>query len=239
MDAEAKFIIEVTGYIKKKEKLVPVGDNIVSNTCVLESLYPFPGYYGNNLPDKSQPRSIYFVLGEAYTFEDIARKTKNIKRRFEHDFNASDGKIIITPYEYNCIRIKYLRSFNFLPDLQSEYMKEKIKFHKEKEFNKEAIIKINKVFRVFEEEDGIYRDSEDAFKCYLEVPEKLDWESFASITADIKNNLINNRFDAAQGVFFRSKEVVDVIRIFDQEKDKNKMKKLRNMYLEKIRKIYK
>jgi hypothetical protein len=239
MDSETRYIVEVTGYIKKKEKLVPVGDNIVQNTCVLESLYPFPGYYGNNFPDKSQPRSIFFVLGESYTFEEIGRKTKNIKKRFKHDFNASDGKIIITPYENECIRIKYLRSFNFLPELQREYIKENVRFHKEKEFNKEAIIKINKVFQVFEEDEGIYRDAEDDFKCYLEVPEKLEWEKFASITADIKNNLVNNRFDAAQGVFFRSNEIVDVIRIFDQEKEIQKMRKLRNMYLEEIRRIYK
>jgi hypothetical protein len=239
MDTEDRFIVEVTGYIKKKEKLVPVGDNIVSNTCVLESLYPFPGYYGNNFPDKSQPRSIFFVLAESYTFEEIARKTKNIKSRFKHDFNASEGKIIIAPYEYPSIRIKYLRSFNFLPQLQREYIKENIKFHKEKDFNKEAIIKINKVFQVYEEEKGIYRDSEDDFKCYLEVPEKLEWETFAYITANIKNNLVNNRFDAAQGVFYCTDEIVDVIRIFDQEKDIQKMHKLRNMYLEEIRRIHK
>jgi hypothetical protein len=239
MESKSDYIAEITGYIKKQEKLTPVGDNIVQNTCVLESLHPFPGYYGNNFPDKSHPRSIFFILGATYSFEDIARKTKIIKQRFDHDFNASEGKIIIGPYEYNCIRVKYLQSFNFLPELQREYMKENVKFHKEKNINKEAIIKINKIFQVFEKEEGIYGDAEDEYKCYLEVPEQLEWNSFTAITANIKNNLVNNMFDAAQGVFFRSKEIVDVIRIYDQEKDIEKMKKLRNMYLEEIRRTYK
>jgi len=232
-------MIEVTGYIMKQEKLVPVGDNIMSNTCVLESLHPFPGYFGSNFPDKSQPRSIFFILREEYTFEDIARKTKNIKQQFQHDFNASEGKILITPYEYNCIRVKYLPSFNFLPDLQKEYMDEKVKFHKEKDINKEAIIKINKVFRVYEKEEGIYKDVDDEFKCYLEIPIQPEWKTFDSITSIIKNNLVNNRFDAALGVLYRSNEIIDVIRIYDREKNPEKMKKLRNMYLEEIRKLKK
>ncbi len=232
-------IVEVTGYIMKQEKLVPVGDNVMHNTCVLESLHPFPGYYGSNFPDKSQPRSIFFILSEAYSFEEIARKTRNIKQRFQHDFNASEGKILTTPYEYNCIRVKYLPSFNFLPELQKEYMDEKVKFHKEKNISKEAIIKINKVLRVYEKEEGIYRDTEDDFKCYLEIPFQPEWKTFHSITSNIKNNLVNYMFDAALGVLYRSHEIVDVIRIYDREKEPEKMKKIRDMYLEEIRKLNK
>ena len=231
--------IEVTGYIMKQEKLVPVGDNIISNTCVLESLHPFPGYYGSNFPDKSHPRSIFFILRETYTFEEIARKTRRIKQHFQHDFNASEGKIFTTPYEYSCIRVKYLPSFNFLPELQKEYKEENIKFHKEKNINKEAIIKINKVFRVYEKEEGIYKDVDDEFKCYLEIPMQPEWKMFDSITSNIKNNLVNYRFDAALGVLYRSNQLVDVIRIYDREKDPEKMKKLRNMYIEALRKINK
>ncbi|MGM0497085.1 MAG: hypothetical protein ACQESJ_04150 [Bacteroidota bacterium] len=232
-------IVEVTGYIKKQENLVPVGDNIMPNTCVLESLRPFPGYYGSNFPDQSQPRSIFILLREAHDFEEVARKTKNVKERFPHDFNASEGKILIAPYEYHCLRVKYLSSFNFLPELQKEYMEENIKFHKEKDIKTEAIIKINKVFRVYEKEQGVYRDVEDDYKCYLEIPMQLNWETFVSITADIKNNMVNYMFDAALGVLFRSKSIVDVIRIYDHEKDVEKMKKLRDMYLEEIRKMNK
>ena len=239
MEPSSSNIIEVTGYIKKQETLVPVGDNIMPNTCVLESLHPFPGYYGSNFPDKSHPRSIFFLLREAYSFEEIARKTKQIKQRFPHDYNASEGIILISPYEYNCIRVKYLPSFNFLPELQKEYMEENIKFHKEKDINTKAIIKIDKVFRVYEKEIGIYRDADDNYKCYLEIPEQLEWKTFVSITSNIKNNLVNYMFDAALGVLYRSKTIVDVIRIYDREKDIKKMEKLREMYLEEIRKLYK
>ena len=238
MEPSSGNIVEVTGYIKKKERLVPVGDNIIQNTCVLESLHPFPGYYGKNFPDKSQPRSIFFLLREPCSFEEIARKTKRIKQRFHHDFNASEGKIIISPYKYDCIRVKYLPSFNFLPDLQKEFQKEDVKFYKAKNIDSKAIIKINKVFRVCEKTEGIYRDAEDDFKCYLEIPDQLDYETFVSITANIKNNLVDFMFDAALGVFFRSRTIVDVIRVYDREKNLEKMEKLRNMYLEEIRKLH-
>jgi len=232
-------LIEVTGYIQKEEILTPVGDNIVANTSVLESLHPFPGYYGDNYPDKSQPRSIFILLNEPYSFEEIARKTKRIKRRFQFDFNASEGTIFISPYEYNCLRIKYLQSFTNLPELQKEYMNEHIKFYKGKDIRKKAIIRINKVFRVYESNGGIYKDADDPYKCYLEIPEKLPWEDFIRITRNIKNNLVDHMFDAALGVIYRSQELIDVIRIYDQEKDDSKMQKLKQMYLEEINRLYK
>ena len=231
--------IEVTGYIQKEETLTPVGDNIVTNTSVLESLHPFPGYYGDNHPDKSQPRSIFILLNEHYSFEEIARKTKRIKQRFQYDFNASEGTIFISPYEYNCLRIKYLQSFTNLPELQKEYMSEHIKFHKAKDIRQKAIIRLNKVFRIYESNGGIYKDADDPYKCYLEIPEKLPWENFVRITHNIKNNLVDNMFDAALGVLYRSQELVDVIRIYDRDKDDLKMQKLKRMYLEEISRLYK
>jgi hypothetical protein len=110
-------IIETVGYIKKEQKLTTIENNIIPNTLVLESIHPFSGFHGTNLPEDSKPRSLFLVLSKDYGFEEIARITKKIKKDFKYDFNASIGKIHFKTSSYTCIRIKYLKSFIFLPEL--------------------------------------------------------------------------------------------------------------------------
>jgi hypothetical protein len=232
-------IIEVTGYIKKREALSPIESNIIPNTCVLESQDPFPGYHGFNMPDEAEPRSLFFLISNTYSFEDIARRTKKIARQFGYDFNASIGSIYIQPYTYNCIRIKYLASFSLLPSLQELFIEEGVKFLKYKDIQEKGIIVVKKNFLVEEADDGIYRDLENPAKNYIELSEKLSWEKFSNITFTIKNNIIDNNFDAAVGVFYRLSGILDVARIYDRDNSLEKMRILKEMYNEEIRKSHK
>jgi hypothetical protein len=234
-----KPLLEITGYIKKREKLSNIESKIIDNTLVLENLNPFPGYLGENFPDLSSPRSIFFVVTENYSFEDIARKTKRIKKQVRHKFNASEGTIYIHPYEYKCIRIKYLCAFKLLQELQELYRDEGVKFARYKKIDKDSIITINKVFSVEEQDEGIYWDCNTESKYYIELPENISWNNFQNITANIKNNLDQNNFDAAPGVFYRRKEVKDVVRIYDKERNLERANQLKAMYWEEIRKSYK
>ena len=80
MDQE-KNLIETFGYIKKEQNLSTVENNIIPNTLVLESIHPFKGFHGANLPEESKPRSLFLVLSKDYSFEEIARITKKIKKK--------------------------------------------------------------------------------------------------------------------------------------------------------------
>ncbi|MFP4620005.1 MAG: hypothetical protein ACLFM7_01735 [Bacteroidales bacterium] len=232
-------IIEITGYIKKRETLATLSGNIVHNTCVLESSTPFPGYHGKNMPDESEPRSIFFLITNQFSFEDIARITRNIGRNCRYDFNASIGSVYIQPYTYHCIRIKFLKSFSLLPDLQELFIQEGVKFLKYKAINEKAIIVVNKNFLVEEQEEGIYLDLENKSKYYIELPEMLDWDTFSQFTFHIKNNLLDNNFDAALGVFYRINGIVDMIRVYDRDHSIEKMRVLKSRYEEEVRKSYK
>jgi len=101
--------------------------------------------------------------------------------------------------------------------------------------DEKGIIVIHKNFYVQEMEEGIYSDLEEV-KSYLELPVNLSWETFKEFTHDIKNNLTNNNFDAAQGIFFRKKGIVDVIRVYDCQPGYERFKMIREMYLERIKK---
>ena len=231
--------LEVTGYIKKLETLTTIESNTLENTLVLENLHPFPGYLGENFPDLSSPRSIFFVLSEDRSFEEIERKTKAIQQKVDYDFNGSEGVLYIHPYTYKCLRVKYLASFKHLKELQELYKKEGIKYARYKKIEKDAIITINKVFFVEEQDDGIYWDCNIGSKYYIELPEQISWDYFKQFTANIKNNLEKNNFDAALGVFFRRKEIADVIRVYDKERNLERANLLKNMYWEEIRRSYK
>lgn len=194
--------IEIFGYIKKEETLITVESNIIPNTFVLESLKPFPGYHGD-LPDKSQPFSLFLITTKDYSYEEIGRITKSICESISFNFNASHGYIHFKSETLFCIRLKYLRSFTFIPELQNFYKDGEIKFAKHKQINDSAIIVVNKTFNVAEIGEGIYKDLDDKSKYYFELPIQLSWEQFKKYTENIKYNFDNNNFDAAQGVFYR------------------------------------
>lgn len=232
--ANDKILIETMGYIKKEAHLSTVKDNIVPNTFVLESLHPYPGYHGKNLPEQSGPRSLFLILSNDYTFEDIARITKRIKEKVSYDFNASIGNIYFKTNSYSCIRIKYLKSFSFLPELQSLYQQEGVKFAKQKSIDKEGLIIIKKHFAVEELEEGIYRDIAEDSKFYIELPEDLKWDTFKDYTLYIRNNIDGSNFDAAQGVFYRNGGIIELVRLYICEGEFDMVGKIRKMYLDQI-----
>jgi len=230
-----KILIETIGYIKKEVTLSTVESNIISNTLVLESLHPYPGYHGSNLPEQTVPRSLFLVVSNEYTFEEIARITKKIKLIFKHDFNASIGNIYFKNSSFSCIRIKYLKSFTFLSELQGLFQDEGVKFAKQKSIEKQGLIIIKKHFYVDEIEDGIYRDIEESSKFYVELPKDLPWDSFKETTIHIKNNLDNSNFDAAQGVFYRKDGITEVVRLYIREGEFEKVAQIQSMYIDQIR----
>jgi hypothetical protein len=230
--------IETIGYIKKEVTLTTVENNIVPGTLVLESLYPYPGYYGENLPENPCPRSLFIVVDRAYNAEEIARIATKVKKEFTHDFDMSYGNIYFKSKTYPCLRIKYLKHFQFIPELQVLLKEQQVKYHKKKEIDEKAIIVVYKNFYVEEVEKYIYVDL-DENKSYLELPVQIPWETFKEFTHDIKNNLSDNNFDAAQGVLFRKKGIVDVVRLYDCKPGFERFKIIREMYLREIEKKYK
>lgn len=236
----ARHLIEVCGYVIKEETLATLENNILPHSWVLESLRPFPGYHGENLPDTSDPRSLFLMVHNGYTFEELARMVQTIYQRCTYTFNACEGTIYFHPYTYHCIRLKYLSSFEFIPQLQEFFEQQGVKFMKKRDVEQEGIIQIHKNFLVQEEqESGIYRDIYNPVKSYIELPEKVEWSDFKRYTHHIKNNLIDNNFDAALGVFFRKKGIVDVVRIYDSDQSLEKLQTLKAYYQEEIRKSYK
>ncbi|MEA3316547.1 MAG: hypothetical protein U9R54_01160 [Bacteroidota bacterium] len=230
-------LIETIGYLIKKEHLSSVKNYNYSNSSVFENSKPFPGYYGNNIPSESHNTSFFLLTSKLYSFEEIAKVSRKVKDIFKYDFNASPGKISFKISKYNCIRIKYLKNINLLSQLQALYFEEGIKFLKNKNIDSNGTIKIHKSFYIKEIENGLYIDLEEESKCYFELPELLLLKDFSLITKNIKNNLDNNQFDAALGLFYRNKGIVYIVRIYDKHKETDRIKSIKKMYLDEIKKL--
>ncbi|MCK4345031.1 MAG: hypothetical protein KAX05_07065 [Bacteroidales bacterium] len=226
-------IIETFGSITKFELLHTLESNILKNTFVLEILEPFPGYHGANLPSESAPHHIFLVTKRNYSSEEIWRVSQHIRQYFKHPFGARKAELHIFNTKLNSIRIKDLSSFTLIPELQSCYMSEGIEFRNKKTFNQGGLIKINKYFKLSEIEEGIFKDIANPNMYYLQIPFKLNWKHFETITYSIKNNLDNHNFDAALGVIYRQ-DLIDLVRIFETDSNLDRLKLLRERYLQEI-----
>ncbi len=228
--------IETFGHITKVEILHTLKSNIIENTFVLENFEPFPGYHGKNLPSGYDPHNLFFATKREYSYDEISRASVKIRNICNLSFGARPAELFIFNKKIPAIRVKELGSFEQIPELQKWYMNEDIFFAKKKNFNNEGVIKVWKHFELDEIENGIYKDLEVPIIYYLQIPVPLSWKVFESMTYSIKNNLDNSNFDAALGVIYL-KEIMDVVRIYEKGMNVDFLKKLRDNYLEEIRKL--
>jgi len=223
------------GSITKVEKLETLDSNILINTLVLEEVEPFPGYHGANLPSGYNPTAVYLIIKKKHTSIKMLRITQEISRHFKHEFDGTTANICINNDVYNAIRIRNLENIKILPELQKNYMYEGIKFLKKKSIKGDGIIELKKHFELEALGEGIYKDLEDPLMFYLRIPKHLSWQIFLEVTTSIKHNLDNLNFDGALGSIYL-KDIVDVVRIFAKDIELENLSKIRQQYLDELRK---
>jgi hypothetical protein len=71
---------------------------------------------------------------------------------------------------------------------------------------------------------------------YLKISRGMQWEDFKKITIVVKNNLENSTFDAAMAAIWTISGLMDVIRIYDQKQDIQRLGLIREKYEAEIQK---
>jgi len=231
-------IIQTIGGIAKEEDLFTLTNHVMPNTFVLENEVPYPGYHGKNLPTDPIPISVFLVTKEKYSTEKILRLNQKIRKYFDHPFDAVPGTICIRNETYPCIRIKNLDNYDLVEDLQKCFFSEGVQFRKKKNVNALGVIQLKKHFRLQVAYDGIYKDMDDDSMFYIRVPRQMNWQLFARITKDIRNNIDKDmaNFDAALGAIYID-DVVDMVRIYGREMNEVWLKEIQSRYLEEISKL--
>ena len=228
-------IFETLGYITKKETLASI-EHDTDNALVLETREPYPGYHGDNIPPKLIPLSILLVTDKKYSGEHVIRATMAVKKHYPDHFDATPGMVSLRNAMTPCIRIKDMASYHDIQSLIIAYRKAGIDFMKDKILDPfEGLIRIRKYFSLIVKGEGLYSDVDIPSMAYFEIPGLISWEMFEEITFGLKPNAEYNNFDAALGVFFTPKGVIDNIRIFHPEINMNEVIYLRDKYLEEIK----
>lgn len=232
-----KRTIQTFGTIIKKEQLASVENSTGGQALILESLQPFPGYHGTTIPDRLEPDSLFAVTSTMYSEERILRAIQAVKKVYPIHFNAAPGSLFLKNNPVNVIRFRCL-SYNAIAELIGYFKEMGIDFAKDKKVAPyECIIRINKFFKMEEIHEGVFMDSDNAETFYIEVPVQMDWNTFEQVSNQIKYNIEDNNYDAAQASVYNENGLLDLIRIYDQDCSPDKVLYIRNNYLEAISKI--
>jgi hypothetical protein len=228
-------VFEALGSIIKEEKLRCLKDKIMTNTCVLESDAPFPGYH-HDVPVVPVPRLVFLMTSKAYNREQVTRAAHNIKKYCPFKFDAASGEIFINNDKLSCVRIQGLENFEEIAELQSFFVDEGFKFMKQEKLRAKGIIKIKKTFMLEEVKPGIYCDKLNNKMGYFEIPASISWKLFEKITYTVRNNWKGEHFDAAQAFFYRNFDIIEVVRIYHRFQDIHILEELKQFYLNEIAK---
>ncbi len=229
--------LETFGSIIKEEQVKTVERGILPNTFVLENLGSFPGYYGAHLPVHKDPDSIFLVTVQKESTEKILRVTHEIKKRTELSFEGTPASLCIQNSDYNTIRLRYLKGFDHIAEIQEHYRDAGINFAKLKRIEETAVIQIKKIFKVEQITDKILKDEEKDMY-YLKIDEQLTWSHFKKVTKQIRNNIHLSAFDAALAVIYGA-NILDLIRIYSTSLKIEELELLHDKYEEFIAKSLK
>ncbi len=227
--------IERYGKIIKEENLWSVNDIGVPNTCILESMDPYFGYYAH-VPDESKPKFIYFITKTKYPLEDILRAYQRIRMTFP-DIDIAASQINLNGEKLSGIRIRNLEDYAKVGILQEKFLYEGIKFFTKQRNveNVPSIITTNKFFKLQDYcEKGIFMDMIQTNNGYFVIPVNMDWQNFKKLILYIKNNNADYYFDAAMGFFYDFSVITDIVRIYTKNNSYGFMNHLKQIFLSKM-----
>ena len=233
-------IIESVGILVKKEELSSVISETNSNKLILESTKPFPGYYDRHSgPFERDSHSLFAITKLMHNDERIIRCIQGIKNdpNPKHDFDGAPGTLQLKNETVNFVRFKLL-PYHLAGEILDLFTDKGIEFRRAKKIARyETFIRVRKFFSMKETMEGIYQDLTDKHTSYIILPTNLRWKMFEKITMDIKYNIDDKNFDAAQTSVFAKEGLVDFVRIYDRELCQGKLLHIKEKYLEAITRL--
>ncbi|SDB87240.1 hypothetical protein [Williamwhitmania taraxaci] len=231
---DTKLLLETIGTLTKVEDV----DSIqVSDWLVIENSQPYPGYHSQFDADAEKPRTLFFITKERIGKEILLRKSAIIRQRFDQCFDATPCQLTIYSDVYHGIRIKYLKNFSLIPELMRHYNDEGISFRKYRKISAAATITIFKYFSLEEISKGIYQDLDEKYERYVEISQELSIDVFVKLARIVRNNMVNNNFDAALAVFHRKHGIVDAVRVFESTCTLERLKEIQREFELQLRRL--
>ena len=230
-------IIERYGGVLKEEPLTCVeNDLILKNTCVVEAVSPYFGFY-NEVRSNTQPKMVYFILDHYFSLEDLVRATTNVQKKVSFTIDAVTGSITIHNQTCYVIRILNIDNYNHIKMLQQFYIDEGLQFKKKhKNFKEEmGIIKLRFFFTLNPIDEATYVDHNDSNIGYFKIPHKINWDDFKNTTTEVKADTDLLFFDASRAYMYEQKSITDMIKVYRENLTVENLKCIRDRYLKLIK----
>ena len=226
------------GGLTKEEPLACIDDNILMpDTCVLESVGPFSGYYCDMVSGQ-KPQYLYLILEEPCTFETITRATLKVWELFGHPIDVVTGRITLLSQTVQMLRVRDLSKYNDILSIQQHYRDLGIQFkRKTKKFTDESgIIQLEKFFYLGPLGSDLYVDQSQPHHGYFLIPHMIEWKAFKELTKTVKYEKNLLFFDAATAYFYEGQKIKDMVRIYRENLTVDILKAIRDRYLKLIAK---
>jgi hypothetical protein len=233
---EAPNIIERYGGVVKEEPLSCIqNDLILKNTCVIEAVSPYFGYY-NELKTSTKPQMVYFILDGYFSLEFLMRATVKIQQKVSFPIDAVTGSITMHNQTCNIIRFLNLKNYSHITMLQQMYIEEGLKFKKiSKSFENEmGMIKLRRFFSLIPIGDGMFLEHCQPNIGFFVIPRNIVWEDFKKITTEVKYDTDLLYFDAARAFMYENRNITDMVRIYRENLTEEKLATIKNRYFKII-----
>lgn len=212
------------GTVTRKDRII-LNDRIDdSPALVFIAEHPYSGYYGDTVPEKKEPQSVFLVTDHDYDDNTIIRAIQAVKKDFDHAFDAVPGTISFLNKQLVMIRVRCL-SYEHIPLLVTAFRNAGINFMVQRKFpHFDAIIRVTKYFKTEEVEEGVFLDIHNPCYAYLQIDRHLSWDSFEDIYRDVRNNITEFSFDAALATMYNENGILDFVRIYDGKRSVEKLR---------------
>lgn len=228
---------EVFGTLEKLEQFNTLSQNVLSGSLAFESPSPFWGYYSDDPHDYNSPLYIYLAVLPVYTVFDIGRAFQKVRGEFDIDLDVALADIKFNDRHFSVIRVRHLKDYSRIKDIQSSFINHGISMLISPSHHWQNLtvhVKLKKVFGVKPLSDSIYIDMFEPNHAYIEIPKKLGFEEFVSLTQKVRNNWLGYKFDAALGAFLQEQKVIEVVRIYSEHLDIETLNGIQKLYLQKL-----
>lgn len=231
-------VLERFGVLVKQEPMSCMESGLIMpNTCVLEAVMPFAGYY-SEVAQPTTPYYLYLVLEGTHSLESITRATTHIARKQDSPLDAVTGTISVAGLSCQVIRIRNLPDYNHIVNLQQKYMNEGIAMKKKirKIDHDEAVIRLRKFFYLTVAGEDMYMDASQAHHGYFVIPSSMSWEAFSQLTKEVKYHTELLFFDAATAFIYEKGGITDLVRIYKENLSNDQLAAIRKRYLMLLKK---
>jgi hypothetical protein len=228
--------IERFGCLEKEEILSCIdGEIFMPNACLLESEYPFRGYY-ERFTIQTKPLYFYLLLGQTYSLEKMWRIIIKVRKNFPHKFDAVPGFLEIFGMKHQIIRVRNLEVYDHIAIIQRLFADEGLEYHKRlrKIKGETGIVRLEKSFFLEPIGDLMYMDVFEPHHGYFIIPNHFSWAQFKELTMEVQYDINLLYFDAANAFFYENHSIIDMVRIYREGLDKEKLFAIRNGYYQVI-----